>query len=168
MLCPICQRPESEAQKFWNHYGNVKCCLSCKAFFRRYLKESKKKKLCRFQNNCNLHYSIRKNKCSWCRYQKCLSVGMRHDYVLDCHRETNPLSNLTFSDRQQSKLHFYIWTSYSLVSPFNIHPYKFFRSSTTIRTKYHHFVSKYFFHLSFHMFEFSTGWIICIKIVWVP
>ena len=81
MLCPICQKPETKSQKFYNHYGDVKCCLSCKAFFRRYLKESKKKHLCKFQNNCDLRYTVKKNKCAHCRYEKCLAVGMQNDLV---------------------------------------------------------------------------------------
>ena len=81
MLCPICQKPETESKKFYNHYGDVKCCYSCKAFFRRYLRESKKKHPCKFQNNCDLHYTVRRNKCAHCRYQKCLAIGMQNELV---------------------------------------------------------------------------------------
>ena len=81
MLCPICQKPETQSKKFYNHYGDVKCCFSCKAFFRRYLKESKKKHPCKFQNNCDLCYTVRKNKCASCRYEKCLEVGMQNELV---------------------------------------------------------------------------------------
>ena len=83
MLCPICQRPETKLQKFYNHYGDVKCCLSCKAFFRRYLKESKKKNGCKFENKCDLHYTLRKKKCAHCRYERCLSVRMRKEFVFN-------------------------------------------------------------------------------------
>ena len=31
-------------------------------------------------NICDLHYTIRKNKCAQCRYKKCLAVGMRKEY----------------------------------------------------------------------------------------
>ena len=82
MICPICHKPESDKEKFYFHYGNVLCCYSCKVFFRRYVIDSKKKRPCKFQNRCNLHYSVRKGKCAYCRFQKCLSLGMKTRYVV--------------------------------------------------------------------------------------
>ena len=82
MICPICHKPESDKEKFYFHYGNVLCCYSCKVFFRRYVIDFKKKRPCKFQNQCNLHHSIRKGKCAYCRFQKCLLLGMKTRYVV--------------------------------------------------------------------------------------
>uniref|UniRef100_A0A0K0EXX1 Nuclear hormone receptor family member nhr-7 (inferred by orthology to a C. elegans protein) n=1 Tax=Strongyloides venezuelensis TaxID=75913 RepID=A0A0K0EXX1_STRVS len=56
------------------HYG-VLACFGCKGFFRRAVKEGKNKYVCRYNKNCNVDKYVR-NSCRYCRFKKCLFVGM--------------------------------------------------------------------------------------------
>ena len=54
-----------------------KCCMACEAFFRRTSIDDKFKKFrCSKNNgNCTVDVSSRR-RCQYCRFQKCLSIGM--------------------------------------------------------------------------------------------
>ncbi|XP_029649686.1 nuclear hormone receptor HR96 isoform X2 [Octopus sinensis] len=56
-------------------------CESCKAFFRRNARGSKPTR-CLFQGNCAIDVRTRRF-CPHCRLQKCFSVGMKKDMILD-------------------------------------------------------------------------------------
>ncbi|VDL73723.1 unnamed protein product [Nippostrongylus brasiliensis] len=56
------------------HYG-VLACFGCKGFFRRAVKDGRNKYVCRFERN------FERNACRYCRFRKCLLVGMNPDFV---------------------------------------------------------------------------------------
>ena len=74
-LCQICQRPASDKETYYNHYGAISC-LGCKAFFRRYHRERKKTYYCKHHGNCDVSYKTKIKSCKYCRYKKCVTAGM--------------------------------------------------------------------------------------------
>ncbi|VDD92664.1 unnamed protein product [Enterobius vermicularis] len=66
--CRVC----GEAQASM-HYGVMTCC-GCKGFFRRALKRAHKYD-CKNNRNCVIDKNVR-NSCRYCRFQRCLQVGM--------------------------------------------------------------------------------------------
>jgi len=75
--CKICAEPAARHV----HYGAT-TCFSCRAFFRRSLQNNTAAKyVCMRQSVCEMNIKTRKN-CQYCRYMKCLAVGMNPSYVL--------------------------------------------------------------------------------------
>ncbi|XP_048756337.2 nuclear receptor subfamily 5 group A member 2-like isoform X3 [Ostrea edulis] len=72
-LCPVCGDKVSGY-----HYGLL-TCESCKGFFKRTV-QNKKVYSCVDNRNCHIDKSQRK-RCPYCRFQKCLSVGMKLEAV---------------------------------------------------------------------------------------
>ena len=68
-LCPVCGDKVSGY-----HYGLL-TCESCKGFFKRTV-QNKKVYTCVADRNCHIDKSQRK-RCPYCRFQKCLEVGMK-------------------------------------------------------------------------------------------
>jgi hypothetical protein len=63
------------------HFGGI-TCESCKSFFRRSVKENRWKDYkCLDSSQCNINKITRKF-CRYCRYNKCLKIGMRPQWVL--------------------------------------------------------------------------------------
>ncbi|KAK0424229.1 hypothetical protein QR680_008559 [Steinernema hermaphroditum] len=60
------------------HYGVVSC-NGCKGFFRRTILRNQKF-TCRFQKQCVIDKNFR-CACRYCRFQKCVSVGMRREAI---------------------------------------------------------------------------------------
>ncbi|XP_053707438.1 nuclear receptor subfamily 5, group A, member 5 isoform X1 [Synchiropus splendidus] len=71
--CPVCGDKVSGY-----HYGLL-TCESCKGFFKRSV-QNNKRYTCAEQQSCAVHLSQRK-RCPYCRFQKCLAVGMKTEAV---------------------------------------------------------------------------------------
>ncbi|KAM3598828.1 uncharacterized protein V6R79_023115 [Siganus canaliculatus] len=71
--CPICGDKVSGY-----HYGLL-TCESCKGFFKRSV-QNNKNYTCAEQQSCPMNLSQRK-RCPYCRFQKCLAVGMKKEAV---------------------------------------------------------------------------------------
>ncbi|XP_053717562.1 peroxisome proliferator-activated receptor alpha a isoform X1 [Synchiropus splendidus] len=70
--CRVCS---DKASGF--HYG-VHACEGCKGFFRRTIRLKLEYERC--ERNCKIQKKNR-NKCQYCRFHKCLSVGMSHNAI---------------------------------------------------------------------------------------
>ncbi|VIO87209.1 Uncharacterized protein BM_BM2389 [Brugia malayi] len=67
-MCAVCGDGHAKL-----HYG-ILACYGCKGFFRRTL-TGKYRYACRFSNNCVVD-KYQRNSCRYCRFQRCLEVGM--------------------------------------------------------------------------------------------
>ena len=72
-LCCICGDRASG-----KHYG-VYSCEGCKGFFKRTVRKDLSY-ACREDKNCVIDKRHR-NRCQYCRYQKCLAMGMKREAV---------------------------------------------------------------------------------------
>lgn len=73
-LCPVCGDKVSGY-----HYGLL-TCESCKGFFKRTV-QNKKVYTCVADRSCHIDKTQRK-RCPYCRFQKCLEVGMKLEGML--------------------------------------------------------------------------------------
>ncbi|XP_021936930.1 nuclear hormone receptor FTZ-F1-like isoform X2 [Zootermopsis nevadensis] len=80
-LCPVCGDKVSGY-----HYGLL-TCESCKGFFKRTV-QNKKVYTCVADRSCHIDKTQRK-RCPYCRFQKCLEVGMK----LEGYRDMPLLAN---------------------------------------------------------------------------
>jgi len=75
--CKVCGEPAAKHI----HYGAMSC-FSCRAFFRRSIQnKTANTYVCRRNKDCQINLKTRKN-CQFCRYERCLSVGMKPSWVL--------------------------------------------------------------------------------------
>lgn len=74
-LCPVCGDKVSGY-----HYGLL-TCESCKGFFKRTV-QNKKVYTCVADRSCQIDKTQRK-RCPFCRFQKCLEVGMKLEGKLE-------------------------------------------------------------------------------------
>ena len=85
---PAGQSPENSASNNWlilitgRHYGAISC-EGCKGFFKRSIRKQLGYQ-CRGNQDCEVTKHHR-NRCQYCRLQKCLAMGMRSDceYLVD-------------------------------------------------------------------------------------
>jgi len=75
--CSVCSVRDLATGK---HYGAV-TCYSCRAFFRR-VPERKRHPRCKLQSSCSVRHDADK-PCGGCRFEKCFSVGMQLELVLN-------------------------------------------------------------------------------------
>jgi len=81
-LCPVCGDKVSGY-----HYGLL-TCESCKGFFKRTV-QNKKVYTCVADRSCHIDKTQRK-RCPYCRFQKCLEVGMKLEgKTTDCLKCVN-------------------------------------------------------------------------------
>lgn len=75
--CKVCGEPAAKHI----HYGAVSC-FSCRAFFRRSIQNNTAMAyVCRRKKDCQINLKTRRN-CQYCRYERCLSMGMQPSWVL--------------------------------------------------------------------------------------
>ena len=74
LLCAVCGDNAA-----CQHYG-VRTCEGCKGFFKRTVQKNAKY-VCLADKNCPVD-KRRRNRCQYCRFQKCLSFGMVITYEL--------------------------------------------------------------------------------------
>lgn len=79
-LCSICGDRASG-----KHYG-VYSCEGCKGFFKRTVRKDLSY-ACREEKNCIIDKRQR-NRCQYCRYQKCLAMGMKREAVQEERQRT--------------------------------------------------------------------------------
>ena len=73
LLCAVCGDNAA-----CQHYG-VRTCEGCKGFFKRTVQKNAKY-VCLADKNCPVD-KRRRNRCQFCRFQKCLAVGMVKEVV---------------------------------------------------------------------------------------
>lgn len=86
-ICVVCGDRASG-----RHYG-VMSCEGCKGFFKRSMRKDQGYK-CRVNKDCNVNKNYR-NRCQYCRLQKCLAMGMRSDTPRVAQITTNNWANNT-------------------------------------------------------------------------
>ena len=69
-ICVVCGDRASGTM----HYGVVSC-EGCKGFFKRCMRNDQGY-TCKLNKECDVNKKTR-NKCQYCRLQKCLAMGMR-------------------------------------------------------------------------------------------
>merc|ERR1719234_893975 len=84
-LCVVCGDRASG-----RHYGAISC-EGCKGFFKRSIRKENGYQ-CRGNKDCQVNKSQR-NRCQYCRMEKCLAMGMRGDSVQSERRPGRPSLN---------------------------------------------------------------------------
>lgn len=80
------------------HYG-VYSCEGCKGFFKRTVRKDLTY-TCRDNKDCVIDKRQR-NRCQYCRYQKCLAMGMKREGTAD-YREDGNIAHVHFYTLIQS------------------------------------------------------------------
>ena len=80
-MCSICLVKAQAGKRHYSHYGSL-CCFSCKAFFRRAIRDNLTEKfVCKNRENCDFTQTER-TSCKKCRFNKCLEIGLDPSKVL--------------------------------------------------------------------------------------
>ena len=76
-ICSVCGDRAT-----YHHYG-AKTCEGCKGFFKRSVLK-KASYICCFDQNCDVNKKSRV-RCQYCRFQKCLTIGMVIKFIRNVH-----------------------------------------------------------------------------------
>jgi len=91
------------------HYGGI-CCFACRAFFRRtYVrlqKQKSRKWSCKYEMLCS---SGNIRKCMYCRYHRCLLVGMDPKYFVIAKRTASQDSQQKADEYSESLIQYDSW-----------------------------------------------------------
>jgi len=93
-LCVVCGDRASG-----RHYGVVSC-EGCKGFFKRSMRKDQGYR-CRMNKDCDVNKNYR-NRCQYCRLQKCLAMGMRSDTPRTNPVQANIKSSVTILSNNQA------------------------------------------------------------------
>ncbi|CAF4195115.1 unnamed protein product, partial [Adineta steineri] len=77
-LCKVCES-ENARMNF-----SVLCCPPCKVFFRRNARMDLNTNQCIYDGHCDVTVKSRQI-CRYCRFKKCLSVGMQRELIRASH-----------------------------------------------------------------------------------
>jgi len=86
-LCAVCGDTAA-----CQHYG-VRTCEGCKGFFKRTVQKGSKY-VCLAERACPVD-KRRRNRCQFCRFQKCLKVGMVKEVRLSQRQQLEKASNVS-------------------------------------------------------------------------
>ena len=81
--CPVCFGKANPKKPFHCHYGAI-CCLKCRSFFRRVVQSNGTANLekvfycvnSKLNRRCDMREFGTRHKCSYCRLQRCLNIGL--------------------------------------------------------------------------------------------
>ena len=87
--CPVCFEKANPKKPFHCHYGAI-CCLKCRSFFRRVIQSNGTTNLekvfycvnSKLNRKCDMREFGTRHKCSKCRLERCLVIGLKPDKVV--------------------------------------------------------------------------------------
>ncbi|KAH9414856.1 hypothetical protein DERP_012446 [Dermatophagoides pteronyssinus] len=121
-LCAICEDRASG-----KHYG-VYSCEGCKGFFKRTVRKDLTY-ACRDDKNCIVDKRQR-NRCQYCRYQKCLDMGMKREAVQEERQRNKPST----SENEPESSTTTTMTNSPTTTTTNISMNQYHRSNNELRT----------------------------------
>ena len=104
------------------HYGVVSC-EGCKGFFKRSMRKDQGYK-CRLTKDCDVNKNYR-NRCQYCRLQKCLAMGMRSDTPRTSAQVPARRSPDTSTPNTAPEVHSLYCNYFSLLLLFHLYPNSF-------------------------------------------
>ena len=121
MNCNVCCE---NVETIWNSYGGENICQSCRVFFFRSVQTSAYQTFERQKcdNECVIQSKNRKS-CKRCRFQKCVSIGMKVSFVRTNTTQLEKPLRLDFnSDNQKEMLGFWnkVWIGPFCTSTFRM------------------------------------------------
>ncbi|KAI6230761.1 Nuclear receptor domain-containing protein [Aphelenchoides fujianensis] len=74
--CLVCEEPASH-----RHFSQ-RVCIACAAFFRRTIAK-RRRYACKSGAGCQIAQRKHKSRCAYCRFSRCLSVGLKPEQVVE-------------------------------------------------------------------------------------